>query len=27
MKEWLTSLLELRFVVCAALCIVLGVIS
>ena len=26
-KEWLTSLLELRFVVCAALCIVLGVIS
>lgn len=26
-KEWLTSLLELRFVVCAALCVVLGVVS
>lgn len=26
-KEWLVSLLELRFVVCASLCVVLGVIS
>jgi ABC-type transport system involved in multi-copper enzyme maturation permease subunit len=26
-KEWLTSLLELRFVVCAALCVVLGIVS
>jgi len=26
-KEWLVSLLELRFLVCAGLCIVLGVIS
>lgn len=26
-KEWLTSLLELRFLVCAALCIVLGIVS
>jgi ABC-type transport system involved in multi-copper enzyme maturation permease subunit len=26
-KEWLTSLLELRFVVCATLCVVLGIVS
>ena len=26
-KEWLTSLLELRFLVCAALCVLLGIIS
>jgi ABC-type transport system involved in multi-copper enzyme maturation permease subunit len=26
-KEWLTSLLELRFVVCSTLCVVLGVVS
>ena len=26
-KEWLTSLLELRFLVCAALCVVLGIVS
>ena len=26
-KEWLTSLLELRFLVCAALCVLLGLIS
>ncbi len=26
-KEWLSSLLELRFLVCAALCVVLGIIS
>jgi len=27
LKEWLTSLLELRFVVCSALCVVLGIVS
>ena len=26
-KEWLSNLLELRFLVCAALCVVLGIIS
>ena len=26
-KEWLSSLLELRFLVCAALCVLLGIIS
>jgi hypothetical protein len=26
-KEWLTSLLELRFVICAALCVILGIVS
>ena len=26
-KEWLTNLLELRFLVCAALCVLLGIIS
>ncbi len=27
LKEWLVSLLELRFLVCASLCIVLGIVS
>lgn len=27
MKEWVTNLLELRFLVCAALCVFLGVVS
>jgi hypothetical protein len=27
LKEWLVSLLEFRFLVCASLCIVLGIVS